>query len=86
MPDFDDRPKNSDALDLEHLRAFIAVVELGSQVKAGKRLRVGQGTVSRHIDRVEEHFGAGLFESGRRGKLSSRGRIVEESVREISVR
>src|SRR5688572_6419129 len=81
MPDFEDRPQNTDVLSMEHLRAFIAVIELKSQVNAAKRLGIGQGTVSRHIKRVQDHFGGELFESGGNGALSGRGRIVEEAAR-----
>jgi DNA-binding transcriptional LysR family regulator len=56
-------------------------VESHSQVAAARRLRVTQGTISRHIQRVQEHFGGGLFETGSSGKLSTRGLLVEQSVR-----
>src|SRR5215475_782568 len=80
MPAQDDKT-NADSLGLDHMRSFIAVVETGSQVRAAKRLRVAQTTVSRHIDRVQEHFGGGLFEAGSSGRLSTRGLIVEQAVR-----
>jgi DNA-binding transcriptional LysR family regulator len=72
---------NADSLGLDHLRSFLAVVETGSQVRAGKRLGVGQPTVCRHVERVQEHFGGRLFEAGSSGRLSTRGLLVEQSVR-----
>jgi DNA-binding transcriptional LysR family regulator len=72
---------NAESLGLDHMHAFIAVVESQSQVAAARRLRVTQGTISRHIERVQEHFGGGLFEAGSSGKLSTRGLLVEQSVR-----
>jgi DNA-binding transcriptional LysR family regulator len=76
---------NAESLGLDHLRAFIAVIETGSQVRAAKRLGVAQATVCRHIDRVQEHFGGGLFEAGASGKLSTRGQLVEQSARAAMV-
>jgi DNA-binding transcriptional LysR family regulator len=72
---------NADSLGLDHMRAFIAVVETGSQVQAAKRLRVAQTTVCRQIERVQEHFGGGLFERGASGGLSTRGALVEQALR-----
>ena len=72
---------NAESLGLDHLRSFIAVVETGSQGRASRRLRIAQATVSRHVDRVQEHFGGGLFEAGSSGPLSTRGLLVEQSVR-----
>jgi len=44
-----------------------------------------QSTVVRHIKRVQEHFGGGLFESGGSGPLSTRGAIVEQAFRTTMV-
>jgi DNA-binding transcriptional LysR family regulator len=81
MPNLGNNATNADSLSLDHMRAFIAVVETGSQVRAGKRLGVAQTTVCRQIERVQEHFGGGLFEAGASGPLSTRGLLVEQSVR-----
>jgi DNA-binding transcriptional LysR family regulator len=72
---------NADALGLDHMRAFLAVLETGSQVRAAKQLGIAQATVCRHVERVQEHFGGGLFEAGGSGRLSARGVLVEQSVR-----
>ena len=63
------------------MRSFLAVVETGSQVKAAKRLRIEQSTVSRHVDRIQDHFGGRLFEAGASGRLSTRGELVVQSAR-----
>lgn len=77
----DDEATNADSLGLDHLRSFIAVIETGSQMRAARRLRVAQTTISRHIERIQEHFGGGLFAAGASGPLSTRGKLVEQSVR-----
>jgi DNA-binding transcriptional LysR family regulator len=82
MSTFERKGTNAESLGLDHLRSFLAVVESGSQVRAARRLRVGQPTVCRHIERVQEHFGGGLFEAGSSGRLSTRGLLVEQSVRQ----
>jgi DNA-binding transcriptional LysR family regulator len=76
-----DGSENADALSLDHMRAFIAVIETGSQVRAAKQLRIAQTTVCRHIERVQDHFGGQLFEAGSSGALSTRGLVVEQAVR-----
>jgi DNA-binding transcriptional LysR family regulator len=76
-----DAGENADELGLDHMRAFLAVIETGSQVRAAKRLRIAQTTVGRHIERVQDHFGRGLFEAGASGPLSTRGLVVEQAVR-----
>lgn len=81
MPKHEPTVTNAESLGLDHMRAFIAVVEMGSQTRAAKRLRVGPTTVMRYIARVREYFGDGLFEGGGSGPLTSRGVLVEQSFR-----
>lgn len=73
----------ADALGLAHLRAFVAVVDAGTQSEAKRGLGTSQGSVARYLKRVDEHFGGGLFERARDGRLtlSTRGKLVEQSVR-----
>lgn len=52
---------------LELLRSFLAVVREGSVNRAAQRLGVAQPTLSRHIQALEQEFGAPLFERGARG-------------------
>jgi DNA-binding transcriptional LysR family regulator len=81
MSTTDNPATNAESLSLDHLRAFIAVVETGKQTRAAKRLGVTQTTISRYIKRVEEHFGGGLFETGSSDRLSARGLLLEQSLR-----
>jgi len=81
MPTLERPATNADSLALDHMHSFIAVVETGSQVRAAKRLGAAPTTIGRHIDRVQEHFGGGLFEAGASGRLSTRGELVEQVVR-----
>jgi DNA-binding transcriptional LysR family regulator len=81
MPKNEPPVTNADSLDLDHMRAFIAVAEMGSQVRAAKQLRMGPTTVGRYIYRVREYFGDALFEGGGSGPLTSRGVLVEQSFR-----
>ena len=71
----------ADSIGLDHMRAFLALVDGGSQVAAARTLRVAQGTISRHVERVQQHFGGGLFEPGAGVLLSTRGRMVEHALR-----
>jgi DNA-binding transcriptional LysR family regulator len=81
MSDLEASATNAESLGLDHMRAFIAVVETGSQAAAARRLRAQQTTISRHIKRVQEHFGGGLFVAGASGPLTTRGLLVEQSLR-----
>lgn len=53
---------DTDFLEPERLRAFVAVADTGSFSKAAKRLRLAQPTVSIQIRRLEEAIGCPLFE------------------------
>jgi DNA-binding transcriptional LysR family regulator len=77
---------NADSLGLDHMRAFIALVEKGSQVRAAESLGIAQATVWRHVTRVEDHFGGRLFEAGTSGPLSTRGLLVEQTLRSVLAR
>ena len=56
-------PRN---IDIALLRAFAAVVETGSVTRAARLLNLTQAAVSQQIKRLEELFGAELFERGKR--------------------
>ncbi len=85
-------------MDLEDLRAFLAVAETGSFLTAAKALRLSRATLRRRIDELEARAGVPLLERTRLGatptdagaKLLARGRVmvqeasaVLESVREV---
>jgi DNA-binding transcriptional LysR family regulator len=61
-------------LRLDHLRAFVAVVELGSFSAAAERLGVTQPAVSMQIRQLEKRLGVPLIERlGRRAQPSAAG-------------
>jgi len=57
-------PRN---LDLSLLRTFVAVTDRGSMTAAANALHLTQGAVSQQIQRLEDLFGAALFDRERRG-------------------
>lgn len=66
---------------LPELHAFVAVARLGSTVRAAETLHVTQGTISRSIQRLEQHLGCLLFERHRRGaELNAAGHNYLASV------
>jgi DNA-binding transcriptional LysR family regulator len=56
-------------LELRHLRAFVAVVDLGSHTRAARSLGVSQSTVSETLSALERTLGTLLFRKG--GKAAS---------------
>jgi DNA-binding transcriptional LysR family regulator len=60
-------------MDLKHLRAFVAVAELGTVSKAAIRLHTTQPALSRQIIDLEEQLGFSLFD-----RVASRLRITPE--------
>lgn len=85
-------------MDLEELRAFLAVTETGSFLAAASALNVARATLRRRVEALEARAGVPLFERSARGVvvtaagalLAARGRtVVQEasaliaSVREI---
>ena len=54
-------------MDLEELRAFIAVVEHGSILGASRALGVSRTTLRRHVDALEARAGVPLLSSARQG-------------------
>jgi DNA-binding transcriptional LysR family regulator len=58
-------------IDVALLRAFVAVVETGSVTRAANLLSLTQAAVSQQIKRLEELFGAELFDRGNRALRTS---------------
>jgi DNA-binding transcriptional LysR family regulator len=54
-------------MDLQELRAFIAVVETGSLLAAARTLGVSRTTLRRHVASLEARAGVPLLESARHG-------------------
>src|SRR5258707_490757 len=55
------------AIELRHLRYFVAVADAGSFTHAAERLFVAQPTLSQQIRRLEEIIGAPLLQRRREG-------------------
>ncbi|KIG14053.1 Transcriptional regulator, LysR family protein [Enhygromyxa salina] len=71
-------------MDLEELRAFLAVVETGSFLGASTQLGVPRGTLRRRVDTLEARVGVALVERGARGvTLTPAGRILTERGRTL---
>src|SRR5262245_61792135 len=85
-------------MDLEELRAFLAVAETGSFLTAAKSLRLSRATLRRRIDQLEARAGVVLVDRTRLGAnlteagtvLAARGRLMVQeacalldSVREV---
>jgi DNA-binding transcriptional LysR family regulator len=63
-----------DSLNLDHLRAFVSVIEFGSFSAAADRLNLTQPAVSLQIRQLEKRLGAPLIERvGRRAKPTGAG-------------
>jgi DNA-binding transcriptional LysR family regulator len=77
----------SQNLDITLIRSFVAVAEHGSMTAAAGRLHLTQGAISQHIRRLEEMFGASLFERDRpRLRLSEAGeRLLGKARRLLAV-
>ena len=48
-------------MNLQHLKTFLLVAELGSLSKASDRMRIAQPALSRQIRALEKDLGASLF-------------------------
>lgn len=85
-------------MDLEELRAFLAVADTGSFLTAAKSLRLSRATLRRRIDQLEARAGVLLVDRTRMGAalteagsvLAARGRLMVqeasallESVRDV---
>ncbi|MEE4011003.1 LysR substrate-binding domain-containing protein [Roseibium sp. FZY0029] len=73
------------ALDIDQLRTFLAIAELGSFTKAGEAVHKTQSAVSMQMRRLEERVGQPIFiKDGRQSRLTENGlRLVEYARRMI---
>jgi LysR family cyn operon transcriptional activator len=63
-----------DGMNLRHLHAFAAIVDVGGLAKAATRLHLSQPALSRQIQALEADLGVALFDRiGRRVQLTSQG-------------
>lgn len=75
------------AMELRHLRYFVAVAELRSVRSASEQLHVTQPAISRQIQDLEQAIGATLFERTPRGlMLTAAGEAYLSEAREILAR
>src|SRR5215467_12105855 len=62
-------------MDIDEIRTFLAIAELGGFSRAGQRLHRSQPAISRRIGLLEQELGAPLFERIRgRARLTDAGR------------
>lgn len=74
----------ADQLNWDDLKIFLAVARTGNLVKAARKLRIDQSTVSRRITQLEFALGASLFERSHTGLvLNGFGAELLESVQSM---
>lgn len=74
----------SDMLDVDHLRNFLHIVDLGSLVEASRRAHITQPALSRQLRLLEEDVGTQLFErTGRGMRPTLDGRKLEMRARPL---
>lgn len=79
----------TEAIELRHLRYFVAAVEHGSFRKASVALRVQESAISRRIRDLESHLGVAVFKRCSWGvQLTSAGELFcrERSARFVMFR
>jgi len=72
------------AMELRHLRYFLAVGEALSFTKAAAQLRIAQPALSRQVQDLEEEIGVDLMKRSPRGvTLTAEGKLFLEEAREL---
>lgn len=75
-----------EALNLDLLRSFFAVIEQGSLNKAAERMRVSQSTLTRQMQALEQEVGGALLERGPAGVApTAAGHALAEGMRPLLV-
>src|SRR5271166_2996654 len=76
---------NDCAMELRHLRYFLAVGEALSFTKAAAQLRVAQPALSRRVQDLEDEIGVDLLRRSPRGvTLTAEGKLFLEEVRALA--
>ncbi len=71
-------------MDLDKLRIFHTVAQVGSFTHAGEKLTLSQSAVSRQISSLEEALGAALFHRHARGLiLTEQGELLFQTTQQI---
>lgn len=66
-------------LDIKQLRSFIVVLSENSFTRASRKLKMGQATISHHIQQIEEALGVKLIiRSSKRFSITREGLIVKD--------
>lgn len=74
-------------MELEQLRAFVAVAETGSFTRAAERLYTSHSSISRAVTALERELGATLMERGNRViGLTPAGETLLEGAKDILAR
>ena len=72
------------ALELRHLRYFVALADAGSFTHAAERMFIAQPTLSQQIRRLEEFVGAPLLQRRREGlRLTPAGTVLLDASRTV---
>jgi DNA-binding transcriptional LysR family regulator len=72
------------ALELRHLRYFVALAEAGSFTRAAEKIFIAQPTLSQQIKRMEEIVGTPLLQRRREGlRLTTAGRVLLDGCRNV---
>jgi DNA-binding transcriptional LysR family regulator len=72
------------AIELRHLRYFVALADAGSFTRAAERMFIAQPTLSQQIRRLEEIVGAPLLQRRRDGmRLTTAGAVLLDASRAV---
>lgn len=72
------------ALDIDQLRTFVAIAELGSFTRAAEAVSKTQSAVSMQMRRLEERVGQALFtRDGRQSRLTEEGHRLQDYARRM---
>jgi DNA-binding transcriptional LysR family regulator len=72
------------ALELRHLRYFVALADAGNFTRAAEKIYIAQPTLSQQIRRLEEIVGAPLLQRRREGlRLTPAGRVLLDASRSV---
>lgn len=69
------------AIEIRHVRHFLAVAETGSFQKAAKAVHLSQPAITKSIQRMEQWYGYKLFDRGAKLELTDFGRLLLEQGR-----
>ncbi|MFO0208778.1 MAG: LysR family transcriptional regulator, partial [Betaproteobacteria bacterium] len=83
-PEFDLNTGGNRLLDMDTLRAFVALADLGGLAQAGRRIGRTEAAISQQLKRLEERAGQDLFtRQGRRLKMTEAGELLLGYARRI---